>query len=107
MHINTDIQPGRPRGLRSQPPIAVSAAERLTIPAAQHLMRENEAAAFLNYSPRSLQRFRVTGEGPPYRRLGKRRIVYCRADLEAWLAGRGVFTSTSQEDAARKGGRAQ
>lgn len=101
MQTHTKIQPGRSLSVPVQHSIATTAAERLTIPAAQHLMRENEAAAFLNYSPRSLQRFRVTGEGPPYRRLGKRRIVYCRADLEAWLAGRGVFTSTSQEDAAR------
>ena len=38
--------------------------------------------------PRTAQRWRATGQGLPYVRLGPRRVVYRVADVEAWLAGR-------------------
>lgn len=44
---------------------------------------QEEAAAFLHLSPRTLERFRVDGSGPVYCKLG-RRVVYSRADLIAW-----------------------
>ena len=75
-------------------------ADKFQIPSNEHLMREQDAASFLGYSPRSLQRFRVEGSGPIYRRLGKRRVMYCRADLLAWTDSR-QFTSTSAEDRRR------
>jgi predicted DNA-binding transcriptional regulator AlpA len=37
------------------------------------------------FSPRTVQRWRATGEGPPYIRVG-RRILYRRSDVEAWLS---------------------
>jgi hypothetical protein len=37
---------------------------------------------------RTAQRWRATGQGPRYVRLGPRRILYRVADVEAWLAGR-------------------
>ena len=46
-----------------------------------------EAAALLTLSPRSLHRFRTTGEGPPYLRLGGR-FVYARDDLLEWAWAR-------------------
>lgn len=39
-------------------------------------------------SRRTLQRWRVTGEGPPFVRLGLRRLVYRLADAEAWAQAR-------------------
>ena len=42
-----------------------------------------KAAALLTLSPRTLDRFRETGTGPPYFRLGQR-IVYSREDLLDW-----------------------
>lgn len=59
----------------------------------------DEAADFLRLSPRTLEKYRVRGGGPPFRKLG-RRVVYARADLEDW-AGQRVCDSTS--DAAWKG----
>ena len=39
-------------------------------------------------SPRTAQRWRVTGDGPPFIRLGRRRVIYRVADIERWLAER-------------------
>ena len=57
-----------------------------------------EAAAFLGLSPRTLDRYRVTGEGPAFHKFGAR-IRYAQADLEAWAAARRM-TSTSDDRAA-------
>lgn len=57
-----------------------------------------EAAAYLRLSPRTLERFRVEGTGPPFRKAGggkRARVLYLPADLDAWLA-RFAFTSTSE-----------
>ena len=56
---------------------------------------QSETAEFLRLSERTLERWRVEGMGPPFRRFG-RRIVYAKADLERWADGR-CFESTSQE----------
>ena len=39
-------------------------------------------------SGRTLERMRATGDGPPFIRVGQRRILYRVGDFEAWLAGR-------------------
>jgi hypothetical protein len=52
-----------------------------------------EAADFLRLSPRTLEKYRVRGGGPPFRKLG-RRVIYALSDLEEW-AGRRVCDSTS------------
>ena len=41
------------------------------------------AADYLGLSPRTLQKQRVYGGGPPYRKFG-RRVLYARGDLDAW-----------------------
>ena len=38
--------------------------------------------------PRTAQRWRATGAGPPFVRLGPRRVVYRVTDIEHWLAER-------------------
>ena len=50
------------------------------------------AAAFLGLSPRTLDRYRGTEDGPAYHRFGQR-ILYHRADLEAWAAARRIAGS--------------
>ena len=55
---------------------------------------QQEASAFLRLSERTLERHRIAGTGPKFVRLG-RRIVYRRADLEAW-ADENTFRSTSE-----------
>jgi hypothetical protein len=46
---------------------------------------ENQAAAELNISKRTLQCWRVQGKGPAYLKLG-RAVRYDRATLQNWLA---------------------
>ena len=58
------------------------------------------AAAFLGLSPRTLDRYRVSGEGPAFHRFGNR-ILYRRDDLEAWASERRVAT-TPVADAGRR-----
>jgi helix-turn-helix protein len=53
----------------------------------------DEAASFLRLSPRTLEKYRVIGGGPPFRKFG-RRVFYSLADLEAWAARR-ICDSTS------------
>ncbi len=48
-----------------------------------------KAAAALGLSPRTLDRYRETGDGPAYHRFGAR-IVYRRGDLNDWAAKRRV-----------------
>jgi len=46
-----------------------------------------QAAMYVGLSPCTLNRMRVTGEGPRYAKAG-RRVVYDRADLDAWIDAR-------------------
>lgn len=46
-----------------------------------------EAAAFLRLSPRTLEKQRVLGGGPRFRKFGAR-VVYAAVDLRAWADGR-------------------
>jgi len=64
-----------------------------TSAAAPHYLHTRAAGDFLGLSPRTLEKFRVTGGGPAYRKLG-RRVVYAAADLERWAEAR-TRTSTS------------
>lgn len=64
-----------------------------------NLLSQREAATLLGLSHRTLERYRCTGFGPAYRKLG-RRVLYVSADIDAWTASR-VRTSTSDQGAAR------
>ena len=46
-----------------------------------------EAARFLGLSVSTLNKLRLSGNGPSYMKLG-RRVLYDVHDLEAWAAGR-------------------
>ena len=61
------------------------------------LLSAREAAALLHLSERTLERFRVSGTGPKFVRLG-RSIRYRLADIEAYIASR-VVGSTSERAA--------
>lgn len=56
--------------------------------AAGALLTVKEAAAYLRVSKSYVDKLRVSGDGPEYMRLGKRKILYATADLEAWAASR-------------------
>ena len=51
------------------------------------LLTTKEAARYLRVSPRTLERYRVTGQGPRYLKIG-RLVFYRKSDLDAWLAER-------------------
>ena len=48
-----------------------------------HALTTEQAAAYLGLSPNTLHRWRWSGHGPRYRKLG-RSVRYMRADLDAW-----------------------
>ena len=56
-------------------------------------MGTRELASFLGLSPRTLDRYRVSGGGPKFHKFGNR-VRYARADVEAWAAER-RYSSTS------------
>ena len=56
-------------------------------------LRTPEAARFLGLSGRTLEKHRVFGTGPCYRKIGGR-VVYALDDLKTW-ADQGLRTSTS------------
>lgn len=58
------------------------------------LLRQREAAAQLCLSERTLERYRVTGQGPKFIKAG-RRVLYRQSDLEEWVNSR-LVGSTSE-----------
>lgn len=52
------------------------------------------AAEYLDLGVSTLNRWRGTGEGPPFVKIGSR-VRYRRADLDAWLKQR-IVNSTSE-----------
>lgn len=69
-------------------PYAVPAA-----PANPEFLTTDEAGAFLRLSPRTLEKQRVLGGGPRFRKFGAR-VVYAVEDLRAWANSR-VYGMTS------------
>lgn len=60
-----------------------------TVAPPSKLLSQDEAAASLRISRRTLQRLRASGAGgPPFVRIGDRRICYRASDLDAWLAAK-------------------
>jgi Helix-turn-helix domain len=63
---------------------------------ASHYLTNEEAAGFLKLSPRTLEKQRVIGGGPRFRKFG-RRVIYAIEDLEAWANAR-ACASTSDSN---------
>ena len=60
----------------------------------QPLLTQRQCAEALALSERTLERFRVSGIGPKFVRMGKS-VRYRLCDVEAWIASR-VVGSTSE-----------
>jgi len=58
------------------------------------LLTQSEAACELRLSERTLERLRLTGDGPKFIKAS-RRVLYRLEDLETWIASR-VRSSTSE-----------
>ena len=65
------------------------------------LLSVKQAAEVVVLSVSALNRFRVTGEGPPYFKVG-RYVRYDRDDLKVWMRSR-RFRSTSEASANAAG----
>ena len=53
----------------------------------RNYLSTRQAGEWLGLSPRTLERYRVTGEGPVFHRFGSR-VRYLLVDLEAWASTR-------------------
>lgn len=63
----------------------------------EKLLTPRQVAELLEVRPRTLESWRVSGDGPPFVRVGvgsRGPVRYRRADLERWLAAR-VRVSTT------------
>lgn len=58
------------------------------------ILNTREAAQYVRLGKPTLERFRISGEGPHYCKLGGA-VRYRKADLDAWLESRRV-RSTSE-----------
>lgn len=59
-----------------------------------NIFNTTEAARYVGLGKPTLERFRVSGEGPQYCKLGGA-VRYRQADLDAWLESR-LTCSTSE-----------
>ena len=62
-------------------------------------MRTPQAARYIAISKSRLSQLRMTGEGPPFIKIGPKAVAYRRADLNAWLESRlrrTLLTSNNQ-----------
>lgn len=58
------------------------------------ILTTHEAAGYCRLGKPTLERFRITGDGPAYLKLGGA-VRYRRCDLDTWLATR-LTRSTSE-----------
>lgn len=70
------------------------ALPRSPSPAGTTFLTQREAAALLRLSERTLERYRLSGTGPAFVKLG-RRVVYRASDLTAF-AEEHTYRSTSE-----------
>lgn len=60
-----------------------------------NILTTQEAARYVRLSKPTLERFRISGDGPRFAKLGGA-VRYRADDLDAWLASR-LIQSTSQK----------
>jgi len=60
------------------------------------LLTNEQAAELLGVRPNTLEIWRVKGQGPAYRKIGRRSVRYAESDLLAFIEA-GTRQSTSQE----------
>ena len=58
-----------------------------------------EASAHINVAEGTLRYWRSRGEGPPAFRLGAKKVLYRKSDLDAWIESQYANTVTG-DDAA-------
>ena len=93
--------PLRPHYVPSAAPAATQQPAQSAQPA--RYLTNDEAAAFLRLSPRTLEKQRVIGGGPRFRKFG-RRVMYAIVDLETWADARSFQMTSDPEYSARRPG---
>jgi hypothetical protein len=94
-----EVHAMRPAPLRPQ---AAPAAQQQPAQPSRYLTND-EAADYLRLSPRTLEKQRVIGGGPRFRKFG-RRVMYAVADLDAWADARSFEATSDPEYAERHAG---
>lgn len=84
-------------------PLRPAAAPTATATQPARYLTNDEAAEFLRLSPRTLEKQRVIGGGPRFRKFG-RRVMYAVADLESWADARSFEATSDPEYAERHSG---
>ncbi|GAB2468691.1 helix-turn-helix domain-containing protein [Comamonas humi] len=84
----------RPAPLRSTATSLTAAVAPTAQP--QRYLTNDEAADYLRLSPRTLEKQRVLGGGPKFRKFG-RRVMYAVTDLDAWAEERSYETTSDPE----------
>ena len=92
----------RPAPLRPYP-VPAATQQPAQITQSGRYLTNNEAAEFLRLSPRTLEKQRVIGGGPRFRKFG-RRVMYAVADLETWADARSFEMTSDPEYASRRSG---
>ena len=92
-----EVHPVRPAPLR---PAAAAVAAPVQ---PQRYLTNDEAAEYLRLSPRTLEKQRVIGGGPKFRKFG-RRVMYAVSDLNAWADQRSYEATSDPEYAERHAG---
>jgi len=62
----------------------------------QVILDQKRVATILGISTRTLERYRLTGMGPPYTKIGGKLIRYRQSDLETWIQ-QNLSHSTSEK----------
>ena len=81
------------RGAAAAAPLSSPTLLASAVAANPEFLTTDEAAALLRLSPRTLEKQRVLGGGPRFRKFGAR-VVYAAVDLRAW-ADSNAFGMTS------------
>ncbi|WP_398494338.1 helix-turn-helix transcriptional regulator [Variovorax sp.] len=82
MHVPRSFPPA-PATAAAPRPAGASGGEAV----GPEFLTTQEAAEILRLSPRTLEKHRVLGGGPRFRKFGAR-VLYAAADVRAWADGR-------------------
>jgi len=66
----------------------------------KHVLRTPQAAEYVGLSASTLEKFRLTGNGPVYQKAGPKIVIYRVEDLDAWLNSQRRRSTSEVESAA-------
>ncbi len=89
--MGTHLQQGIHRPTVAAPVSAAAPSKPLPV-----FLNNEQAARYLNLSPRTLEKHRVIGGGPRFRKFG-RRVLYALVDLEAWANARACDSTSDPQ----------